>query len=128
MNLSFAYQWYLWDIFSLAQFGDRLTEQILFGFLLAVYFNAQFYFRYVQSELERVQGRLQRCVMDCNDSIKDKMPPNPTEDQVAKYTDQFERCAIKVSNFYKRKITSDLISIFSVSTHRWIVFLIFLKA
>lgn len=55
------------------------------------------FFRYVQSELERVQGRLQRCVMDCNDSIKDRMPANPSETEVAKYTGEFERCAIKVS-------------------------------
>ena len=40
--------------------------------------------RYVQSELERVQGRLQRCVMDCNDSVKDKMPPNPNETEIGK--------------------------------------------
>ncbi|CAG9811001.1 unnamed protein product [Chironomus riparius] len=50
---------------------------------------------YVQSELERLQNRLQRCVMDCNDQIKDKMPANPNEDQIAKYTGEFERCAIK---------------------------------
>lgn len=71
--------------------------------------------RYVQTELERliftlqsskfpvhnyfsffrVQGKLQRCVMDCNDSIKDKMGPNPTETEISKYTNEFERCAIK---------------------------------
>jgi hypothetical protein len=33
--------------------------------------------------------------MDCNDGIKDKMPPNPSEEQIAKYTAQFERCAVK---------------------------------
>lgn len=41
--------------------------------------------------------------MDCNDTIKDKMPVNPNEEQVAKYTDQFERCAIKVSKFVNQK-------------------------
>ncbi|KAG5669064.1 hypothetical protein PVAND_016964 [Polypedilum vanderplanki] len=51
--------------------------------------------RYVQSELERLQNRLQRCVMDCNDSVKDKIPPNPNEEQIAKFTAEFERCAIK---------------------------------
>jgi hypothetical protein len=58
-------------------------------------FNPNQPFRYVQSELERLQNRLQRCVMDCNDSIKDKMPPNPNEEQIARYTGEFERCAIK---------------------------------
>lgn len=43
-----------------------------------------------------MQGRLQRCVMDCNDGIKDKMPPNPSETEVAKFTSEFERCAVKV--------------------------------
>ena len=33
--------------------------------------------------------------MDCNDQIKDKMPASPNEDQIAKYTGEFERCAIK---------------------------------
>lgn len=31
----------------------------------------------------------------CNDDVKVKMPPNPSEEQIAKYTDQFERCAIQ---------------------------------
>ncbi|CAO1313745.1 unnamed protein product [Diamesa serratosioi] len=52
--------------------------------------------RYVQNELERFQGKLQRCVMDCNDKVKDKMPGgNPSESDIAKYTAEFERCAIK---------------------------------
>jgi Eukaryotic protein of unknown function (DUF842) len=33
--------------------------------------------------------------MDCNDSIKDRMPASPSDEQVAKYTADFERCAIK---------------------------------
>ncbi|KAJ6641340.1 Protein FAM136A [Pseudolycoriella hygida] len=51
--------------------------------------------RYVHTELEGFQGRLQRCVMQCNDEIKNQMPPSPSEGEVAKYTNQFERCAIK---------------------------------
>lgn len=51
--------------------------------------------RFVQSELERTQNRLQRCVMDCNDTIKDKVPQNPSENEIAKYTSLFERCAVK---------------------------------
>lgn len=45
--------------------------------------------------MERLQGKLQRCVMDCNDQVKDKMPPNPSEEVIAKYTSEFERCAVK---------------------------------
>ncbi|XP_011190659.1 protein FAM136A-like [Zeugodacus cucurbitae] len=50
---------------------------------------------YVQHELGEFQGRLQRCVMQCNDDVKVKMPANPSESDIAKYTDQFERCAIQ---------------------------------
>lgn len=42
--------------------------------------NAQ---NYVQNELEGLQKRLQRCVMDCNDLIKDKMGPNPSDEDVS---------------------------------------------
>lgn len=31
----------------------------------------------------------------CNDDVKVKMPPSPSEEQISKYTDQFERCAIQ---------------------------------
>lgn len=41
--------------------------------------NAQ---NYVQKEIEHTQSRLQRCVMLCNDDIKDKMGPNPSENEV----------------------------------------------
>jgi hypothetical protein len=33
--------------------------------------------------------------MDCNDTIKDKIPQNPSESEIAKYTSEFERCAVK---------------------------------
>lgn len=42
--------------------------------------NAQ---NYVQGELEGIQKRLQRCVMDCNDVIKDQMGPNPSDADVS---------------------------------------------
>ncbi|XP_055627700.1 protein FAM136A [Toxorhynchites rutilus septentrionalis] len=51
--------------------------------------------QHVETELGNFNNRLQRCVMDCNDSIKDKMGPNPTDDDISKYTGMFERCAIK---------------------------------
>ncbi|XP_055379470.1 protein FAM136A [Condylostylus longicornis] len=51
--------------------------------------------RFVQNELESYQQRLQRCVMQCNDDIRAEMSPNPNETEVARYTDKFERCAIK---------------------------------
>lgn len=48
---------------------------------------------YVQNELMHFQRRLQRCVMDCNDQVKDKMPIEPTNADITKYTDDFENCA-----------------------------------
>ncbi|CAH1953752.1 unnamed protein product [Acanthoscelides obtectus] len=37
---------------------------------------------YVQRELEQLQNKLQRCVMDCNDEVRVKMGPNPTHSEV----------------------------------------------
>ncbi|CAH1364580.1 hypothetical protein MTP99_000948 [Tenebrio molitor] len=48
---------------------------------------------YVQKELEQLQNKLQRCVMDCNDDIRVKMGPNPTEAEISKFTSLFENCA-----------------------------------
>ncbi|XP_063985761.1 protein FAM136A-like [Diachasmimorpha longicaudata] len=56
--------------------------------------------QYVNSEFERVQHRLQRCVMDCNDYIKDKMGHNSTQDEVNRLTDDFEKCATKCVDTY----------------------------
>ncbi|KAF5304772.1 hypothetical protein FQA39_LY09549 [Lamprigera yunnana] len=54
--------------------------------------NAQ---RYVEKEIENLQKRLQRCVMQCNDEIKDKMGPTPSDSEVHRYSAIFESCAIK---------------------------------
>ncbi|KAJ8929499.1 hypothetical protein NQ314_017808 [Rhamnusium bicolor] len=48
---------------------------------------------YVQKELEQLQNKLQRCVMDCNDDIRVKMGPNPSESDIDKFTTLFENCA-----------------------------------
>ncbi|XP_028155647.1 protein FAM136A [Diabrotica virgifera virgifera] len=50
---------------------------------------------YVQTEMDHLQNKLQRCVLDCNDDIKLKMGPNPTDSEVQKFTAQFETCATK---------------------------------
>ncbi|OXU18110.1 protein FAM136A [Nasonia vitripennis] len=56
--------------------------------------------QYVQGEFERVQNRLQRCVMECNDKIKDHMGPNPTQSEVDKFSADFEKCATKCVDTY----------------------------
>ncbi|KAL3286315.1 hypothetical protein HHI36_000824 [Cryptolaemus montrouzieri] len=48
---------------------------------------------YVQTNLTQLQNKLQRCVLDCNDDIKVKMGPNPTDQEVEKFTALFEDCA-----------------------------------
>ncbi|XP_060536196.1 protein FAM136A-like [Cylas formicarius] len=50
---------------------------------------------YVQKELEGLQNKLQRCVMDCNDDVRVKMGVNPTDSEVEKFTKIFEDCATK---------------------------------
>lgn len=37
---------------------------------------------YVQKEFEIFQNRLQRCVMDCNDDVRQKMGPDPSNSEV----------------------------------------------
>ncbi|XP_043258440.1 protein FAM136A-like [Colletes gigas] len=55
---------------------------------------------YIQGEVVRTQNRLERCVMDCNDKIKDKMGPNPRQSEIDKYNDDFQKCAtICVDNY-----------------------------
>ncbi|XP_033212168.1 protein FAM136A isoform X2 [Belonocnema kinseyi] len=49
--------------------------------------NAQ---QYITEEIERVQNRLQRCVMDCNDRVRDKMGPSPSQNDVDKFSNDFE--------------------------------------
>lgn len=56
--------------------------------------------QYIQKEFERSQNRLQRCILDCNDKIKDQMGPNPTQKEVDRYSDDFEKCATKCVDNY----------------------------
>ncbi|XP_014277658.1 protein FAM136A [Halyomorpha halys] len=50
---------------------------------------------FVQTEFTSCQNRLQRCILECNDAVKDKMGSSPTQDEVKKYSDEFETCAVK---------------------------------
>lgn len=50
---------------------------------------------FVQNELGNFQNRLQRCVMQCNDEVNDKLGTNPTDAQMRMYTKEFEGCAVK---------------------------------
>lgn len=37
---------------------------------------------YFQNEINVLQNRLQRCVMDCNDSARDRLGPDPSQETV----------------------------------------------
>merc|ERR1711962_140440 len=50
--------------------------------------------QYVQSELEHFQESLSRCVLQCQDEVKDKVGPNTPEVEISKYRREFETCAI----------------------------------
>lgn len=56
--------------------------------------------QFVQSELEQFQESLSRCVLQCQDEIKDKVGPNTPQNEILynykinKYLGEFETCAI----------------------------------
>lgn len=51
--------------------------------------------RFVQSELERFQESLSRCVLQCQEEIKDQITPNTPDAEIAKFRGEFEACAVK---------------------------------
>lgn len=46
------------------------------------------------------KNRFQMCVMECNDKIKDEIGPNPTQSDVDKLSDEFEKCATACVDTY----------------------------
>jgi len=50
--------------------------------------------QFVQQELERFQETLSRCVLQCQDEVKDKVTPTTPDSDLAKYRKEFEVCAI----------------------------------
>ena len=62
--------------------------------------------KYVQSELERYQESLQRCVLSCQDDIKDKVTPNTSEADIEKYRREFDACGIKCCDTSVGKLPS----------------------
>ncbi|KAK8381970.1 hypothetical protein O3P69_015167 [Scylla paramamosain] len=50
---------------------------------------------FVQNELSQFQERLQRCVMVCQDRVKDHVHADATETQVSAYKAEFEGCAMQ---------------------------------
>lgn len=50
---------------------------------------------FLETELNNYQNRLQRCMMDCSDRVRDRMPQNPSENDLMKYRGEAESCAAK---------------------------------
>ncbi|KAK7073389.1 hypothetical protein SK128_020357 [Halocaridina rubra] len=50
---------------------------------------------FVQNELSQFQERLQRCVMVCQDRVRDQVSADTSESQVAVYKAEFEGCAMQ---------------------------------
>lgn len=73
---------------------------------------------YVQSELSRLQNRLQRCVMDCNDDAQDKLGSNPSESNMNRYGKEFDNCATKCVDSFCESIPMIEKSIKKVLTSR----------
>ena len=51
--------------------------------------------RFVQAELERFQEGLSRCVLQCQEDIKDLVTPSATDAEIAKFRGDFEACAVR---------------------------------
>jgi len=67
--------------------------------------------QYVQSELERFQESLSRCVLQCQDEVKDKVGPNTSEGEISKYRREFETCAISCCDKNIQKLPNLMIKL-----------------
>ena len=44
------------------------------------------------------QSRLQRCAMDCQDRVRDKVSPSATEDELSRHKGELEKCVVKCAD------------------------------
>lgn len=61
---------------------------------------------YVQNEMGQFQERLQRGVLLCQDKIKEKVGPSPTESDMKRYRAEFEDCAVDCVNHHINQLPS----------------------
>ncbi|XP_074641576.1 protein FAM136A-like [Tubulanus polymorphus] len=54
--------------------------------------------QYIQGEMENFQNRLQRCAMDCQDRIRDKLGPNTSDVDSSKLRKEMEACVLKCAD------------------------------
>jgi len=50
--------------------------------------------QYIEQELNHFQESLNRCVLSCQDEVKDKVGPKTSEVEMNRYRKDFESCAI----------------------------------
>lgn len=63
--------------------------------------NAQ---NYVQNEMGQFQERLQRGVLSCQDKIKEKVGPSPTEAEMKRFRAEFEDCAVECVDYHIKQL------------------------
>ncbi|CAN8000071.1 unnamed protein product [Ixodes pacificus] len=52
----------------------------------------------IQGELGNFHDRIQRCVMQCQDTVRDQVLPSTTDADAAKYKTQFDTCVVKCAD------------------------------
>ncbi|XP_045188531.1 protein FAM136A-like [Mercenaria mercenaria] len=59
---------------------------------------------FMQQEVENFQNRLNRCAMDCQDKVRDKMTTNISETQRLQLGQEMESCVKKCADDHIRKL------------------------
>lgn len=50
---------------------------------------------YVQREISAFEGKLERCAMDCQDKVREKVAPGTKPEDMDKFRQMYEDCAFK---------------------------------
>jgi hypothetical protein len=61
---------------------------------------------FVQNEMGQFQERLQRGVLLCQDKIKEKVGPSPSERDMKRFRAEFESCAVDCVNYHINQLPS----------------------
>ncbi|XP_015790437.1 protein FAM136A [Tetranychus urticae] len=63
---------------------------------------------YMSNELANFQNRLERCAMQCQDDIRDKIGPNASEGDVDKFRNKYEDCIVKCADSHVKLLPTML--------------------
>ncbi|KAK7111085.1 hypothetical protein V1264_014860 [Littorina saxatilis] len=53
---------------------------------------------FIQGEIQVYQDRLQRCVMGCEDKVRDRISSTTNQEDMAKFRKEVEACAVKCAD------------------------------